>query len=63
VSDTDYVIGHIGETPAGNVVYELVRPDLQRMAVTIRRKHATGDNIDAVIRHAIANVYRPTKPL
>jgi hypothetical protein len=57
----DYTIGHVGVTPHGNVVFELVVPGPRRAHVTIPRKLATGDNIDAAIQHALAASLRPLR--
>lgn len=59
----DYTVERVRTTPAGNLVYELVLADLTRRHVVIPRRRATDGPREATIAHALANVYRPTKPL
>lgn len=58
-----YTIERVRVTPRGNVTYQVVRDDLTRASVTIPRRLATVPNIDATITRALANIYRPTRPL
>lgn len=55
------MIGASGVTPRGNVVFEVVVPGPRRAHVTMPRKLATGDNIDAAIQHALASSLRPPR--
>lgn len=57
------MIGHVGLTPAGNVVFEVVVAGPRRVHVTMPRKRATGDDIDIAIRHALDAVPHRTRDL
>lgn len=57
-----YTIERQRVTPAGNVCYELVRDDLQRITVAIPRKFASGDQVDTIITAALDNLLPPAKP-
>jgi hypothetical protein len=63
VTALGYTVEGVRVTPAGNLCYLLVMDDLSRRSVTIPRKRAADGPREATIAHALANVYRPTKPL
>jgi hypothetical protein len=58
-----YTIERVRVTPAGNVAYQVVTDTLQRVTVTIPRRHATVPTIDTIVTHALANISPPPKPL
>jgi hypothetical protein len=58
-----YVISTTRPTLTGNVVFEVVTDQLQRLYVTMPNRQTDGPTIDTTIRAALGALYRPPDPV
>lgn len=61
--DRGYVISTIRPTPAGDVMFEVVADNLQRLHVMMPNARTDAQTIDATIRAALGALYRPPDPV
>lgn len=58
-----YVISVIRPTVTGNVMFEVVADNLQRLSIQMPNARTDVDTIDVTVRAALGALYRPPDPV